>query len=95
MGIRKKTRSKLSNSAKKGKVTVNRYFKQFADNAVVQVNIQPSVHSGIPHHRFQGKTGKVVGKQGTIYKVEMAKEKKIVLAHSAHLKELKMVETPK
>ena len=37
----------------------------------VVVNIDPSVHKGMPHRRFQGKIGVIVNKRGGSYVVNV------------------------
>ncbi|MGC8609269.1 MAG: 50S ribosomal protein L21e, partial [Thermoplasmata archaeon] len=56
----------------------------------VAINIEPSIHGGMPYHRFQGYTGRVVGIQGSSYKVAVKVDTltKYVLANPAHLKRI-------
>ena len=50
--------------------------------------IDPSVHYGTPHSRFQGKTGVVTGQQGRAFVVELydGNKLKTVIARPEHLK---------
>lgn len=62
-------RHKLSSNARE-KLTVNEQIKDFEEGESVRVHINASTTEGRPHHRFHGRTVKVVGKQGEAYKVE-------------------------
>lgn len=61
---------------------ISRYLHKFDEKDVVSITIDPS-HQQIPHPRFQGKTGPVVGKQGRAYYVAIkdgGKQKKILVS---------------
>ncbi|MEW6295716.1 MAG: 50S ribosomal protein L21e [Candidatus Diapherotrites archaeon] len=87
-GKRAKQRDNLK---KRKRATVNSLLAELKDNATVQVSIDSSVHSGLPHHRFQGKTGTVIEKRGSCYKIKLrdGNKSKELVVHPAHLKELK------
>ena len=92
-GKRAKTRNKLRRRKRMGKLTVNKQLSVFDDGEKVQINIDPSVHSGFPNPRYQGFTGTVDGTQGPrTFKVsfKLGKTKKMCLVNGAHLKVLKM-----
>ena len=84
-GQRAKTRHKLKR--KKKKVTVNRLLSKPQIDATVQISIDSAVHSGMPHPRFQGLTGKVIGYRGKVVEVRLkhGKTEKLLLVHPAHL----------
>ncbi|MEM0372396.1 MAG: 50S ribosomal protein L21e [archaeon] len=87
-GKRSKTRYAYRKSIReRGKPSVNRMLKKFSVGDRVHINVEPSVHAGLPHRRFQGKTGTVVGKQGTCYVVEVKNilAKRNVIVHPVHL----------
>lgn len=54
----------------------------------VVIDINPSVHKGMPHRRYQGRTGVVVGKRGKAYIIELQEGsvKKTIIARPEHLK---------
>lgn len=54
----------------------------------VAILIDPSVHKGQPHHRYQGKTGLVTEKRGRAYIIEIKDGGKIkrIIASPEHLK---------
>ena len=90
-GKRHKSRYKLRN--REGKPSVNTQIKQFEDGEIVHIKINSSIHAGIPAHKFQGHTGRVMGVEGKpsnkrrFYRVKvrhgtMTKE---LVVHPAHL----------
>lgn len=46
---------------------VVRAIQEFETGAMVHVIIDPSIHKGMPHPRFHGKTGEVVGTRGRAF----------------------------
>ena len=56
----------------------------------VCIDVDPSMHKGMPHPRFQGYTGEVEGKQGDAYKVgiTVGKKHKTLLVLPEHLKKV-------
>jgi len=66
--MRKKTRDKLSRTIRgRGKSSVVRAIQEFETGSKVHVLIDPSIHKGMPHPRFHGKTAEVVGKRGRAF----------------------------
>ena len=66
--MRKKSRDKLSRTVRtRGKSSVVRAIQEFETGAMVHVIIDPSIHKGMPHPRFHGKTGEVVGTRGRAF----------------------------
>lgn len=84
-GPRAKTRHKLGRKAPR--LTIKKLLSKPEEGKTVQVNIDSSVHSGMPHHRFQGLTGKVVGHKGKTVEVKLFKgnSEKLLVVHPAHL----------
>lgn len=89
-GPRAKTRHKLKREGKK--VTINRLLSKPQIDATVQINIDSAVHSGMPHRRFHGLTGRVVGYRGNVVEVQVkhGRKEKLLLVHPAHLKVLEV-----
>jgi len=87
-GKRAKSRHKLKS---KGRVTPNEVVEEIDDATNVTVNANGSYHSTIPFRRFVGKAGKVIGKQGDVYRVELkdGNKKKEIIVSSVHLKLVK------
>jgi large subunit ribosomal protein L21e len=86
--MKKKTRDKLSKTVRaRGISPVVRAIQEFEPGSKVHVLIDPSIHKGMPHPRFQGKTGEVVGKRGRAFvlKVTDGDATKTVITLPEHL----------
>jgi len=69
-GTRRKSRYKLKKTVReKGLSTITRAIQQFTEGDLVNIDLDPSIQKGMPHHKFHGKTGKVVGQRGRAYLV--------------------------
>ena len=69
-GIRSKSRNILTKkSRERGIHSISRALQQFEKGDSVDIVINPSIHKGMPHIRFQGHTGVIEGKQGNSYLV--------------------------
>jgi len=78
--MRKKPRTRGVTSSTKA-------LQQFEVGASVSINIDPSVQKGMPHIRFQGRTGKIEGMQGDAYLVgvTIGKKHKTLVVLPEHL----------
>jgi large subunit ribosomal protein L21e len=86
--MRKKTRHRLSKTVRaRGISPVVRAIQEFQAGDRVHVIIDPSKHKGMPHPRFHGKTGEVMGKRGRAFvlKVRDGDAIKTVIAPPDHL----------
>jgi large subunit ribosomal protein L21e len=85
-GLRSGTRRKLSR-AFRSKFTVTPYLREFKEDDRVTINPNPSSHKGMPHIRFKGAAGIVLGKRGNAYMVEVkiGNKKKTITARPEHL----------
>lgn len=83
-GFRKGTRNKFKI---KKKLTMTDYLREFQDGQKVHLILKSSSKS-IPHPRFHGKTGEVVGKRGSAYlvKVRDGKSFKTIVSTPEHMK---------
>ena len=91
-GIRSKSRHILRKKPRdRGISSITRALQQFEIGENVSVNIDSSVHKGMPHPRFQGYTGKVEGMQGDAYLVgiNVGKKHKTLIVRSEHLGRVK------
>ena len=91
-GRKSGTRKLLTKSRKdKNKNMITKIMQDIGPGDRVCIDVEPSIESGmVPVTRFQGLTGKVIGKQGRCYVVEIkcgGKLKKIITG-SAHLKKV-------
>ena len=92
-GPRKKTRYKYKKALRKrGLGPVTSVIQTFDTGQKVHIVTDPSVHAGMPHRRFHGKTGTVIGKRGRswILEIKDGKATKTVIARSQHLKPQKL-----
>ncbi len=89
-GYRRKSRNLRLRSRERGKIRIARYMQEFEKGSIVSINIDPSYQS-IPHPRFQGRSGRITGKQGRAYYVQIrdGKKKKNILVTPEHLVSLK------
>ncbi len=84
----RKTRHKYTQSIrKKGKISLSRYFQEFADGDKVNLKTHPSVQKGRFFPRFHGLTGTVSGKKGACYGVIIKDggKQKLLYVHPIHL----------
>jgi large subunit ribosomal protein L21e len=88
-GIRVKTRRTLRVRPRdRGMPPITRTLREFKVGEKTAIKIDGRVAGGMPHARYQGQTGVVVGKQGRAFLVEIVqgKKTKTILATAEHLK---------
>lgn len=88
-GPRRKSRSVLTKRARDGgKLGLSRLLAEYEVGEKVIINIDPGIHGGMPHKRFQGKVGTVVEKRGKAYILDIPQRKtsKLVIAGPEHLR---------
>ena len=50
---------------------LGRLLHDYGSGDKVVVKIDPSIHAGMPHHRYYGKVGVIVKRRGQAYVVEL------------------------
>jgi len=71
-GYRSGTRSLLRRKPKeRGKTGLSKILHEYKPGEKAVVKIDPSVHKGMPHRRYQGKIGVIVNRRGRSYVVEV------------------------
>ncbi|MEM1563446.1 MAG: 50S ribosomal protein L21e [Candidatus Bathyarchaeia archaeon] len=71
-GYRSKTRRLLRKSPReRGKIRLSKLLHEYQPGNSVVIKIDPSVQKGMPHRRYHGKVGKVVGMRGKSYIVSV------------------------
>ncbi len=70
-GFRIKSRKKLRKKIREKGIKIRRALQVFEVGQRVHIDIDPAVHKGMPHPRFQGRTGVVIGKRGRAYLVRI------------------------
>jgi len=88
-GPRKKTRYKFKKDLRsRGVLPVTLVIQQFEIGQKVHIVCEPSIQKGMPHRRFHGKTGSVVGQRGRAWLVEIrdGNKNKTVISRPQHLR---------
>jgi len=88
-GQRKKTRYKYKKELRKRGITpVTSIIQEFEEGQKVHIVVDSSVQKGMPHRRFHGRTGEIIGKQGRawVLKINDGRSTKTVVARPQHLK---------
>lgn len=71
-GTRRKSRHKLRKTVReKGLTPITRAIQLFSQGDIVNIDLDPSIQNGMPHPKFQGRTGKVLSQRGRAYIVEI------------------------
>lgn len=72
----------------RGKVNIAKYFQSFREGERVYLVAEPSMHRGLFHPRFYGKSGVVLGKRGSCYEVRIydINKPKRIITHPVHLR---------
>ncbi len=71
-GTRRKSRYKLRKTVReKGLSPISRAIQEFNEGDIVNIDLDPGIQEGMPHPKFQGRTGKIVSQRGRAYIVEV------------------------
>ncbi|RDD53962.1 MAG: 50S ribosomal protein L21e [Candidatus Korarchaeota archaeon NZ13-K] len=71
-GFLYRSRNFLSKTPReKGRPSPAKFLKEFEVGEKVVIDVEPSVRRGMPHRRYQGKVGVVVGRRGDAYLVDV------------------------
>lgn len=87
-GYRVKTRSLLRRKPReRGKTGLSKILRQYEPGDKVVVKIDPSVHRGMPHRRYHGRTGTIVDRKGRAYVVDVTQGKAVkeIIVRPEHL----------
>ncbi|MEM3570740.1 MAG: 50S ribosomal protein L21e [Candidatus Bathyarchaeia archaeon] len=87
-GYRSRTRNLLRKRPRdKGKINLSKILRTYKNGDKVCIKIDPSVHKGMPHRRYHGKIGLVIGKRGRSSEVKVISgdKSKILLVRPEHL----------
>ncbi|HOX34304.1 MAG TPA: 50S ribosomal protein L21e [Methanoregulaceae archaeon] len=88
-GPRKKTRYKFKKELRRrGLPPVTSVIQKFEVGQNVHIVCEPSIQKGMPHRRFHGKTGTVLGQRGRawVLAIRDGNSEKVVIARPQHLK---------
>ncbi|PTD94035.1 50S ribosomal protein L21e [archaeon SCG-AAA382B04] len=87
-GSRHGTRKKLKKERKKKSSPITKAVEKYEKGDIVHIDIDPSIHKGMPHPRFDGRTAKIREKRGKSYIIEVTdkSDKKELAIRPEHLK---------
>lgn len=92
-GLRHKTRKLLKKHIReKGAVPpLSLLMIKYNIGEKVHIVPNPAIHKGMPHRRYVGKTGVIVGKRGKAYMIEvnLGKKRKLLFVRPEHLRPVK------
>jgi large subunit ribosomal protein L21e len=72
-GFRAGTRRLLTKEPRKhGKIGLSKLLHEHSAGGKVVIKIDSSVHKGMPHRRYHGRVGTVLGKRGRSYIVSVS-----------------------
>jgi large subunit ribosomal protein L21e len=87
-GYRARTRKLLKKKPReRGKIKISRLLRDYDPGDSVVIKIDPSVQKGMPHRRYHGKVGKIVGKRGRSYIVSVTQGEAVkeIIVRPEHL----------
>ncbi|MHA1924444.1 MAG: 50S ribosomal protein L21e [Candidatus Thorarchaeota archaeon] len=87
-GYRARTRSLMSKRVRtRGISSLSRLLVDYEVGQRVDIVINPSVHKGMPHRRYHGRTGVVTGKRGRgiVVDVKLGKMMRTLIIRPDHL----------
>jgi len=90
-GFRAGTRQILRKKPRqRGKLSISKILYQYKLGEKVVIDIEPSVHKGMPHPRFNGKIGTIIEKRGRAYVIEIRDGRKMkhIITRPEHIKPL-------
>ena len=88
-GFRSRTRKLLRRKPReRGKIGLSRILRNYQPGEKVVVQIDSSVHKGMPHRRYHGKIGMIVDKRGRAYVIDVTQGKatREIIVRPEHLK---------
>ncbi|MCR6623277.1 MAG: 50S ribosomal protein L21e [Candidatus Verstraetearchaeota archaeon] len=91
VGYRSRTRKLLrKNVREKGLTPLSRIIYPYKEGDNVSIVIDPSVHKGMPHRRYHGKVGTIIGRRGRAYiiKVNLGEKEKTLIVRPQHIRPL-------
>ncbi|MEM5879008.1 MAG: 50S ribosomal protein L21e [Candidatus Aenigmatarchaeota archaeon] len=89
-GFRTKTRQALRQ--KPGyRPVITKFLQEFNIGQKVVIEQEPSSQKGMPHSRYKGRVGEIIGKRGKSYIVEITDGNKVkrLISRPEHLKVMK------
>ncbi len=89
-GFRHRTRKLLKKHVReKGAIPpLSLLLHEYKIGDKVHIKINPAIHKGMPHRRYHGKTGTIIGKRGKCYIVEvcLGDKRKTIIVRPEHIR---------
>ena len=88
-GPQRKSRAVLTKKIReRGKLPLSRLLVTYNEGDKVIIKIDPAIHKGMPHKRFQGQVATVIAKRGRAYVLQIPQTKivKTIIALPEHLR---------
>jgi len=88
-GYRSKSRGILRRPPRqRGQRSLGYILREYEVGEKVGLYVDPSTHAGEPHRRYHGKTGKIMGKRGSSYLVQVrdGRSLKTVIVRPEHIR---------
>ncbi len=88
-GYRKRTRSLLTKRPREhGKLGLSRLLNDYKPGDKTVIVIDSGVHKGMPHRRYQGRVGVIVGKRGRAFEISVSQGNAIkeIIVRPEHMK---------
>jgi len=69
-------------------ITLRKFLQEFEIGQRVLIDIEPASQKGVPHPRYQGRSGIVVGKRGRAFLVQIKDGSKVktLISRPEHLR---------
>ncbi len=90
-GILRKSRNMLTKRVRdRGMTQITHTLRNFEEGQKAAISIDPGVQDGMPHHKYNGITGVVVGKQGGsfVLSIKDGNKPKTLIVRAEHLKKV-------
>jgi len=89
-GFRFKSGRKLKKKVREKGLRLRKFLQEFEIGQRVLIDIEPSSQKGMPHPRYQGRSGIVIGKRGRAYLVQIKDGSilKTLISRPEHLRAL-------
>lgn len=88
-GLRHRTRKVFRKKVRErgGVPPLSKLLIDYKVGDTVHIKVNPSIVKGMPHRRYHGKTGRIIGRRGRSYIVELkvGSKKKTLIVRPEHL----------
>ncbi|MEM1578624.1 MAG: 50S ribosomal protein L21e [Archaeoglobaceae archaeon] len=87
-GFRFKSGRKLKKDIREKGINLRKFLQEFKIGQKVIISIEPASQKGMPHPRYQGRSGIVIGQRGRAYLVQIKDGGKLktLISRPEHLK---------